>query len=74
MVTRFRLKEELGGQMSQSELARQSGVHYVTVNKICQNLTTRVDLATLDALSAALGVEPGELIVREKKQRRKKKR
>ena len=73
MVTRFRLKEELGEQMSQSELARQSGVHYVTVNKICQNLTTRVDLATLDALSAALGVEPGDLIERAapKKKRRR---
>ena len=70
MMTRFRLKEELGEQMSQSELARQSGVHYVTVNKICQNLTTRVDLATLDALSAALGVEPGDLIERKKKRRR----
>ena len=71
MVTRFRLKEELGEQMSQSELARQSGVHYVTVNKICQNLTTRVDLSTLDALSAALGVEPGDLIERERKRRRR---
>ncbi len=70
MVTRFRLKEELGQQMSQSELARQSGVHYVTVNKICQNLTTRVDLATLDALSAALGCKPGDLIERKKKRRR----
>ena len=64
MVTRFRLKEELGEQMSQSELARQSAVHYVTVNKICRNLTTRVDLATLDALSVTLGVQPGDLLTR----------
>ena len=70
MVTQFRLKEELGEQMSQSELARQSGVHYVTVNKICQNLTTRVDLSTLDALSAALGCEPGDLIERKRRRRR----
>ncbi len=70
MVTRFRLKEELGEQMSQSELSRRSGVHAVTVNKICQNLTTRVDLATLDALSAALDVEPGDLIVRKGRRRK----
>ncbi len=71
-MTRFRLKEELGEQMSQSELARQSGVHYVTVNKICQNLTTRVDLATLDALSATLGVQPGDLIERAPKRKRRR--
>ncbi|MCH7714669.1 MAG: helix-turn-helix transcriptional regulator [Gemmatimonadetes bacterium] len=69
MVTRFRLKKELGDQMSQSELSRRSGVHVVTVNRICQNLTTRVDLATLDALSTVLGCEPGDLIERKRKRK-----
>ena len=69
MVTQFRLKAELG-DMSQSELSRKSGVHVVTVNRICKNLTKRVDLATLDALSKTLGVEPGDLIERKRKRRR----
>jgi DNA-binding Xre family transcriptional regulator len=56
--------------MSQSELARQSGVHFVTVNRICRNLTTRVDLATLDRLSAVLGCEPGDLVERQARRRR----
>jgi DNA-binding Xre family transcriptional regulator len=77
MTTGFRLGEELRiynrlahDDMSQSELARQSGVHFVTVNRICRNLTTRVDLETLDRLSAVLGCEPGDLVGREKARRR----
>ena len=34
----------------------------MTVHTIYHNLTTRVDLATLDALARALGCEPGELV------------
>ncbi|HKW48081.1 MAG TPA: helix-turn-helix transcriptional regulator, partial [Gemmatimonadaceae bacterium] len=56
--------------MNQSELARLSGVSIVTVNAIANNRTTRVDLATLDAIASALGVEPGELIDRASKRRR----
>ncbi len=62
MATRFRLREILGDQMSQSELARQAGVSFATVNRLCTNATTRVDLETLDRLSAVLGCEPGDLI------------
>ena len=45
-----------------SELARVSGVSRVTVHRMYHNLSTRVDLATLDALASALGCEPGELV------------
>jgi putative transcriptional regulator len=71
MPTTFRLSEILEKRgMSQSELARLSGVSHVTINRMCANHTEGVALATLDSIAGALGVEPGELIVREKKGRR----
>ena len=73
MAVRFRLKELLEeAGMSQSELARRSGVSYPTVNGMVGNGTTRVDLATLDAISKALGCEPGDLLERERKRSRVK--
>ena len=71
---RFRLRELMDAHdppLSQYELARRSGVSRVTVNAIAQNKTTRVDLATLDALANVLGVEPGELLEREPKRNRR---
>lgn len=66
VATRFRLSEILEQVgMTQTELARRSGVSQVTVNGLARNRTSRVDLATLDALSAVLGCEPGDLIERE---------
>ena len=63
LATRFRLQAVLDAlDVSQSEAARRSGVSYVTVNAIANNRTTRVDLATLDALSRALGVPPGDFL------------
>jgi DNA-binding Xre family transcriptional regulator len=65
MPVRFRLQALLDAYdppMSQSELARRSGVSLVTVNAIANNRTKQVSLETLDALSRALGVEPGELL------------
>lgn len=71
MPTAFRLSEILEKRgMTQSELARLSGVSHVTINRMCGNKTEGVTLSTLDRIAAALGVEPGELIVREKKGRR----
>lgn len=67
MAARFRLQELLDGAsppMSQSELARRSGVSQVTVNAIANNRTRQVQLETLDKIAAALGVNPGDLIVR----------
>lgn len=57
--------------MSQSELSRRSGVSMTTINSIALNKTKQVSLATLDALCGALGVEPGELLEREGKRKRK---
>jgi DNA-binding Xre family transcriptional regulator len=67
MPVRFRLRELLAAHdppMSQGELARRSEVSLVTVNAIVNNRTTRVDLATLDALCRVLKVEPGALLER----------
>ena len=49
-------------RMSQSELARRSGISFTTINAIAQGTTSRVDLATLDALCRELGVTPGDLL------------
>ena len=74
---RFRLSallEEAG--LSQRELAMRSGVSPTTINRMVNNLTAQVSLATLDALSSVLGdamgrvVEPGELLEREPAKRR----
>lgn len=65
MAVRFRLDQALAARddgMTQSELARQSGVSLNTVNAIYHNKTARVDLSTLDALCTVLEVEPGELL------------
>jgi transcriptional regulator with XRE-family HTH domain len=64
-VTRFRLREileEIG--MSQSELSRQSGVSFATINRMCTNATRQVSLDTLERLAKALQREPTELIGR----------
>ena len=57
--------------MSQSDLARASGVSLFTVNAIANNRTVQVKLDTLEKLAAVLGVEPGELIARDRKPRRR---
>jgi putative transcriptional regulator len=72
MATRFRLQELLDAAgMSQSELARLSGVSVVTINAMANQRTTRVDLSTLDAISKRLGCEPGDLLERDPKRRAK---
>ena len=63
---RFRLRELLEEKgVSQSELARLSGVSFTTINRMAANHTAQVSLGTLDKLSDALGVGPGELFERE---------
>ena len=71
MATRFCVEEELGDRMTQNELARLADVHYVTVNRLCRNATTRVDLETLDRVSEVLGCAPGDLLVRVGKKRKR---
>ena len=70
MATRFRLAEELGDQMTQTELARQADVAFATVNRMCTNYTAQVSLETLDRLSTVLGCEPGDLVERKSKRSR----
>lgn len=72
VATQFRLAELLAeAGLSQRELAARADVSPTTVNRMAANLTTRVDLATLDglsvALSSALGrrVDPGDLLERD---------
>ena len=68
MGARFKLQELLDAVgMSQSELARRSGISIVTVNKIAQNRSNQVSLKTLDALSVVLKCKPGDLVEREKR-------
>lgn len=56
--------------MSQSELARLSGLSLQTINRLCTNRTAQVSLATLDKIATALKVEPGELLERAKRVRK----
>jgi DNA-binding Xre family transcriptional regulator len=66
MKVRFCLQELLDSHdppMSQSELARRSGITLVTINGIANNRTAMVSLKTLGAIASALGVQPGDLLV-----------
>jgi putative transcriptional regulator len=73
MGARFRLKEWLErAGISQSELARRSGISFVTINRIASNKTDGASLKTLDALSKALGCEPGDLLEREPMERKRR--
>jgi putative transcriptional regulator len=72
MATRFRLAELLeAAGMTQTELHRTSGIAYSTINGLVLNKASQVSLETLDALSQALGCEPGDLVIRDPKFRRK---
>jgi DNA-binding Xre family transcriptional regulator len=65
VTTVFRLREMIGlldPPPSLRQVALQAGLGYTTAHDIYHNKTTRVDLATLDALARALGCAPGELI------------
>jgi DNA-binding Xre family transcriptional regulator len=67
---RFRLQELLeAAEMSQSELARRTGISFTTINAIANNKTKQVQLETLDRLADALSVEIGELLERVGKRR-----
>ena len=62
---------ELRGDMSQAELARRAGVRRATIAELEAGKSTRVSLEVLERLADALGVEPGELLEREGKRKRK---
>lgn len=70
VAVRFRLHEVIEASgLSQSEVARRSGLSFVTINAISNNRTKQVSLATLDAICEVMGIEPGELFERDKKRR-----
>lgn len=55
MPATFRLRELLErAGIGQSEFARQSGLSFATVNRLCQNATEQVALGTIDKVLAAL--------------------
>jgi transcriptional regulator with XRE-family HTH domain len=47
--------------ITQTELARRTGLSFATVNRLCTNATAQVSLETLDKIAIALGVEVGAL-------------
>jgi putative transcriptional regulator len=53
-------------EMSQTELARLSGVSLVTVNAMTQNRTKQFSLLTLDKICGALKCQPGDLLERKR--------
>ncbi|MBA3340608.1 MAG: helix-turn-helix transcriptional regulator [Gemmatimonadaceae bacterium] len=54
-------KGELLAGISQSDAARQSGVSFATINRLCTNVTRQVHLDVLEQLAKLLKVEPGDL-------------
>ena len=52
---------------TQEELAKRSGVRRVTISRIENEQTKGVDFETLEKLAAALGCDPGYLIVKKGK-------
>jgi DNA-binding Xre family transcriptional regulator len=72
MTARFRLREILEARgISQTELAREAEVSFATVSRLCTNATGQVSLETLDKLSAYLKLEPGDLIERVGRKRKR---
>lgn len=47
---------------SQLELSRRTGLRPATIHALYHNRVKGVDFATLERVSRALGVEPGELL------------
>jgi DNA-binding Xre family transcriptional regulator len=50
--------------LSQTELARRTGIAQSTLSKLEAGSTTGVDFVTLEKLAKALGCDPGYLIVK----------
>lgn len=65
MAVQFRLREVIEAKdTNQSELSRNSGVSFATINRMCTNATRQVSLDIIDSLCAALDVQPGDLFER----------
>ena len=63
-----KLREARG--MTQAALASAAGVRRATITDLENGATRKDTLDLIDRLCTALGVEPGELIVREKRSRK----
>jgi DNA-binding Xre family transcriptional regulator len=57
--------------ITQSELARRSGISLVSINAMVSGTPTQIQLESIDKLCGALDVEPGDLFERDKKRARK---
>lgn len=71
IVVRLRELREACG-LSQLELSERAGVRQATISELESGKKQRLDFGILDRLCAALGVDPGELLEREKKRGRGK--
>lgn len=69
-VTLREAREAAG--LTQTELAEKAGVRQATVSDMETGKRGRIDLEVLDKLCGVLGLEPGDLLEREPKGRRKK--
>lgn len=58
--------------LTQAELAARVGVRQATISDLESGKSTRIEFALLDALCTALGVEPGELLLREPRHKRRR--
>ncbi len=69
---RLRLRElrEAKG-WSQVRLADEASTRQATISDLENNRAKRIELDLIERLAAALGVEPGDLIVREPKKGKK---
>jgi DNA-binding Xre family transcriptional regulator len=55
MSARFGLREVIErADISQSELARMTGLSFATIHRLCTNATAQVHLETLDKIMSAL--------------------
>jgi len=68
-ITLREAREQAG--MTQVELAKAADIRQATISDIETGKSTRVDLPVLERLCKVLGVEPGDLLKRERSTRKK---
>jgi DNA-binding Xre family transcriptional regulator len=67
-----RLRElRIARGLSQQELSERAGVRQAAISELESGKRRRVDLEVLDRLCVALGVQPGELLERERRRKGK---
>jgi len=64
----LRLRElRLARGLSQQELSERAGVRQAAISELESGVRRRIDLDQLERLCLALGVQPGELLERDRK-------